>query len=412
MFSKQGQKSNLYEVLNGLLKNRLFILSVFIILPSFICVSHYLHHSHHNNYRIFIYTYFHAVDQVSLFVSYPEYGDTNHYGPFFSLIIAPFALLPEYLGAYLWELVNTLFLFYAVQTLPLKNTKIIAVYWIIANELLTSLFACQINPAIAAIIILSYTLIERKQNFMATCLIMLGTFIKLYGIVGLAFFFFAKEKPKYIAYCIFWAILFFVLPMVFFGPSYILSQYREWYVSLSEKQLLNASLDSQQDISVMGFIRRITQNPTIPNLPFLLAGVLIFVIPYFRISQYKNLNFRMMYLASALIMAVIFSNSSESPTYIIAFAGIAIWFVLQTRPLSRTILVLFVLSILFTTMAPTDFYPKSLRQLFLHYSIKTVPCLLIWLHISYQLMFKDFHTEQSPIAEEPVLKSEGEVMAV
>lgn len=391
-------KDNLLAGLGKLFNNRFFILAVFIVLPIITTFRQYHTGTHHNNYLIFIYTYFHAADHLSLFTSYPEYNDVNHYGPLFTLVIAPFALLPEYAGMFLWELSNVLFLYYAIQTLPITTKKINAVYWIIAHELLTALFACQINPAITAIIILSYTLINRKQNFWAACLILLGTFIKLYGIVGLAFFFFVKEKPKFVAYCIFWAIIFFLLPMVFFSPHYIIGQYKEWYLSLSAKQLENATLVSWQDISIMGVVRRITRNPAIPDIPFLFAGIIVFCLPYLRTTQFKSQQFRLMYLASTLIFTVIFSNSSESPTYIIAFAGVAIWFVIQEKPIPPHIVALFVFSILLTTLAPSEIYPKYIRvNYIMHYSLKALPCVLIWLFISYQMIFEDFNVKSFPV---------------
>jgi len=53
----------------------------------------------HNNFLIFRGVFFHAWEQISLYAEYPgEYRDTNHYGPLFSLIIAPFAVVPEWLG--------------------------------------------------------------------------------------------------------------------------------------------------------------------------------------------------------------------------------------------------------------------------------------------------------------------------
>lgn len=399
MLSIATHKKNLTSTLGKLFNNRLFILSLFIVLPAITTYRQYHTGTSHNNYMIFIYTFLHAEEHLNLFSRYSsEYGDMNHYGPLFSLLIAPFAMLPEFIGMFFWELVNCLFLYYAIQTLPLKNTKVNAVYWIVANELLTSLFACQINPSITAIIILSYTLTDRKQNFWAAFLIMLGTFIKLYGIVGLAFFFFIKEKPKFIAYCIFWAVVFFVTPMLFFGAEYIISQYKEWYLSLSAKQIENATLVSWQDISLMGIVRRVTANPELSNIPFLIAGIILFSLPYLRFKQYLSQSFRLMYLASALVFTVIFSNSSESPTYIIAFAGVAIWFVLQEKPKSPLVLALFVFAILLTTLAPTDLYPRYIRENYImQYSLKALPCVLVWFNISYQLLFKDFNL--TPIAE-------------
>ena len=53
----------------------------------------------YNNYKIFEGVYWHAIEGLTLYGDhYPEYYDSNHYGVLFSLIIAPFALLPEWLG--------------------------------------------------------------------------------------------------------------------------------------------------------------------------------------------------------------------------------------------------------------------------------------------------------------------------
>jgi hypothetical protein len=65
-----------------------------------------------------------------------------------------------------------------------------------------------------------------------------------------------------------------------------------------------------------------------------------------------------MLLASVLIFTVIFSSGSESPTYIIAFAGVSIWFMIQEFPGSKGILFLFVFAFLLTSMSPSDLFPK------------------------------------------------------
>lgn len=384
------------QLLEKLFSNRSFILSIWFLLAVIATLKQLKAGEEHNNYLIFKYTFFHAKDHLNLYLKYPaEYGDMNHYGPLFSLVIAPFTLFPKYVGMFLWQIVNVVTLYYAISTLPLKNSKIVAVYWIITNELLSSLFSFQINPSITAIIILSYTMIERKNNFFAAFLIFLGTYIKLYGIVGLAFFFFVKNKPKFIAYCIFWAVLFFILPMFFFSPDYIIQCYKDWSVSLSAKQLENATLVSWQDVSIMGIFRRTLQDPSIPNWPFLLGGIILFCLPYVRLGQYKSNSFRMMYLASTLIFTVVFSNSSESQTYIIAFNGVAIWFMIQQRPLKTEIIGLFIFAILLTTMAPTDFIPKYIRDNYImRYSLKALPCALIWLYLSYQMLVTDFKSKR------------------
>jgi len=56
-----------------------------------------------------------------LYAQYPlEFFDSNHYGPFFSIIIAPFAVLPHPLGLFFWQVLMALALFVAIRKLPLR----------------------------------------------------------------------------------------------------------------------------------------------------------------------------------------------------------------------------------------------------------------------------------------------------
>ena len=115
-----------------------------------------------------------------------------------TIVIAPFAILPDYLGIPLWSLFNAVILTWAITQLPLKATQINAILWICLHELLTTLLGLQFNPLMTAIIILSFVYIEKAKTFWSAFFIVLGVFVKLYGIVGLAFFFFSKNKIKFI----------------------------------------------------------------------------------------------------------------------------------------------------------------------------------------------------------------------
>lgn len=138
-----------------------------------------------NNLLIFKYVFWHAWNQTSLYAQYPsEFFDSNHYGPFFSIIIA------------------------------------------------------------------SFYCIEKEKDITAACFIMIGTFVKLYGIVGLAFFF-SKHKVKFVAALIGWAVLFFVLPMAITSPEYIIDQYKEWHVSLAGRNMENM-FSNMQNQSLLG----------------------------------------------------------------------------------------------------------------------------------------------------------------
>ena len=342
-----------------------------------------------NNYLIYKNVFYHTINQTSLYAEYPEaYFDHNHYGPVFSLVIAPFALLPDSIGMVLWSLFNAILLVWAIHKLPFKTNKINIILWIIFNEFITTTLGFQINPIMTAIIILSFVNIQEEKEGNAAFFIMLGTFIKLYGIVGLAFFFFSKHKIKFIVYLVIWSVIFFLLPMLLSSPDYIINSYKEWFERLVVKDSENASLDSMQDISLMGFVRRIVGNPELPNLPFLLFGLLGFGLPYLRIKLYSNLKFRLLLLSSVLLFTVIFSSGSESPTYIIAFVGVAIWFVVQWKkpvPLFNRFLLIFAL--LLTSLSSTDLCPRYIYDEFVKpYNLKALPCIVIWLKIVYDMM--------------------------
>jgi hypothetical protein len=100
-----------------------------------------------------------------------------------------------------------------------------------------------------------------------------------------------------------------------------------------------------------------------------------------------------MLLANVLIFTVIFSTSAESPTYIIAFAGVAIWFVIQPRPYNWYTISLFVFAFLLTSLSPSDLFPKFIKETYIKpYSLKALPCVLIWIRIIIEMWTKDFST--------------------
>lgn len=382
------KKINLEGFAAFLLKKQCIIF-MYILLAILAGSKQYLHHTF-NNYLIFKYVYWHTINFQNLYSNYPEYLDSNHYGPLFSTFIAPFALLPDGLGMVLWNIANVSILLWGIYSLPISVNKRTIIAWICAHETLTSLFSFQFNVALTGTILLSFSYLIKKKEVQSAFFIAFGTLIKLYGIVGLAFFFFAQNKLKFIISGLLAISVLFVIPMAISSPAFIIQSYGDWYNSLVHKNDLNASLTSFQDISVMGMARRISGNISIPNAPFLIVGLVLFCLPYIRINQYKNLDFRMLLLASTLIFTVIFSSGSESPTYVIAFAGVAIWFVIQPNPKKSWIIAMFIFAFLLTSLSPTDIFPKAAKEFIRLYSLKALPCTIIWLSIIYQMMKQDF----------------------
>lgn len=339
-----------------------------------------------NNYLIFDGVFWHTFKQLPLYLPYPdEYFDTNHYGILFSAVIAPFALLPKWIGCTLWIMANAAFLYWAIRQLPLSKKAIIAVLLIAAHDMYTAAAMQQFNISVIALLVGAFVFIERRQSHWATLFIVIGTLTKLYGIVGLAFFFFAKDKWRFIWSGLFWLIALFCLSMLYSSPDYVVSQYFDWYASLAEKNVsnLNTTIYNLQNLSLLGFLQRtgIYNNNSI----VILIGLGLFALPYLRIRQYKNLNFRLLLLASVSIFLCLFSTGTENSTYVVAYVGIGIWFMVsELHPkLKITLLVLAMLG----SLSPTDLFKPLKEPYIIRYSLRAVPVTLVWLAIVYEMLF-------------------------
>ena len=345
----------------------------------------------HNNFLIFRGVFWHTIQKLSLYDFYPtEYNDHNHYGPIFSLVIAPFAVVPDAIGLLGWLVVLALGMYYAVRRLPLEEGRQIFLYWFCAHELLTALQMQQFNIAIAAIIIGSFAAIERGREVTAAFLIVLGTFVKLYGVVGLAFFFFVKRKPRFILALIGWSVVCFVAPMLISSPEYVVGQYVEWYERLAAKNGEN-TFSLMQNISLLGMIRKASGSASYSDLLVILPGLALFGLPYLRFGQYRHLAFRYAILSSVLLFVVLFSTGSESSTYIIPFAGIALWYTTSPWKRSGWDVALLVFAFVLSSLSPSDLFPRSLREAYvLPYALKALPPTLIWLRLSYELLTRDY----------------------
>lgn len=348
-----------------------------------------------NNYLIFRQAYYHARAGLNLYAAYPnEYYDMYYYGPLFSLFVAPFAIPPEAVGLFLWEVANAVVIIVAVNMLPLDDRRKKIMLLLCLLEFANSVFYMQFNPMITAMIIISFILVEQGKDQWATLLIVLGAFVKLYPVVGLAFFVFSKDKPRFIIWTIAWFGIMMVLPMLISSPAYVINSYHQWFDALNYKSGLNVQLDTTQDWCLMGVVRRFSNNPMIPNLPFLIAGAIIFALPLTRFKQFNSLKFRLQILASALIMVVLFSTGSEHPTYIIAAAGAALYILIQDKPFTA-INIAFIIALLITALTPTDVFPRPIRVWCGHYAVKAWPVIIIWFKLVYELIFKNFVEEKS-----------------
>ena len=395
--------SNMEYSLKGrwhLLLNKKIVTVLWVLLPLIAVIGH-INDNSINNYVIYRNVFHHTVDQSNLYQAYADqWGDLNHYGPFFSLVIMPFAILPDKIGVVCWVLANAGFLFWAIRKLKIPETWKTAVLLLCLNELLYTSGQVQANALICGCILLTFIYIEEEKEYLAALFIIGGALIKIYPIIGLAFFLFSRHRIKFFLWLLTWLIIFFLAPMVISSWPFIIRSYSEWYYSLLEKSAMNirlveASMD--QDVSVMGMIRRLFHLTRLSDYFILAPCAFLFCCQYLRYKYFNDMRFRFYILCSVLIFTVIFSNGAEAATYIIALPGMCLWFLFQ--PKTKKNIIFFGLIFFFTTFLYSDiFISHSFRREFAKpYSLKALCPFILWITILVQVYTKQFLKALYPV---------------
>ena len=346
-----------------------------------------------NNYLIFRGVFYHTLHQQDLYAAYPaEYGDVNLYGPVFSLVIAPFASLPVKAGVILWMIFNAAFLAFAVSKMPVPAKWQAALLLLCGHEMLVSTTSVQVNPFICACILLGFSYTYRQKEFIALLFIVLATLIKVYGIVGFSFIFFSQRKIRFAAWAIGWSLILFIAPVIITSFSFLLQSYRDWYFALKTKFAINDLMGKRaiyQNVSVPGMVRRIFYLPKMNDAVIMVPAIWLQLSLFRLYLHFNDRRYGLYILCSILIANVIFSNSSESNTYIIAIPGMCLWYLLQ--PKSKLVNIYFILAFVFTTFAYTDLLTSwSRHHLYRPYSLKALFPFITWLIIVYQVNRKQF----------------------
>ena len=384
------------------LQNPAFLLGVYIFVAIAAGAGEYLKgaefgsFTHYNNFLIFRQSFPHLIHYIDLYKNHePEHFDLYKYSPAFAIGMAPFTLLPDLPGLLIWDLLNALALFFAIKSLPLNNDKVkVFMFWFILQELLTSLQNSQSNGLVVALLIFGFNKFEKGNVFLASLFILLSAYIKIFGAVALILFLFYPDKGKFILYSILWFFVLTFLPLLFVSFDQLMFLYKSWYNVVAQDHA------TQYGISVLGLIHTWFKADADKNM-VLLAGLVLLLLPLVRFKRYKELNFRLSYLAAILIWLIIFNHRAESPTYIVAISGVAIWYFSFPKERIDTYLIIF--AFVLTSFSPTDLFPRYIREHFVTpYTLKALPCILIWIKIIFDLT--------SPPAPLPEEKGEMEIV--
>jgi uncharacterized membrane protein len=332
----------------------------------------------YNNFNIFKQSSAHLLHHQDLYELYPEeHWDYFKYSPTFAFLAIPLHYIPDLLGLILWNLANALALFFALRCLPISPMAIVAVQWLVLKDLLTSIQNAQSNALVAASVVMVFAMIERKKVGTAAFCLALSFFVKLYGVVVAIVMLLFPQKRKFVGYSALWFAVLALVPLLVISPRELVGQYESWNNLLGSDHTINYGM------SVMGWLHSWFGLEGHKTVTVLIGGFLL-LLPLVHIKSYENPLFRLWFLSAVLIWMVIFNHMAESPTFVIAICGVAIWYATCQRTRLDTGLVIF--AFVFTSLSASDVFPRPLRNLIVPYQLKAIPCIVVWAKIMFDLV--------------------------
>ena len=333
---------------------------------------------HNNNFSIFRAASRHLLSGADLYAAYPAlHSDLYKYSPTFALLFLPLALIPFGVAMLCWNMLNAGLLWFAIGRVLRPRAATIA-RAIVFMDMLGSLQNAQSNALVAALIILAFAAFEEGDAVRGTALVSIGTSIKLFPLAAATFAVFHGRLRRVALSGVACALVLVALPLLVTSPHTLAAQYASWRAVESADTL-------ERGFTVMQLVELMLRRNW-PSWPMQLAGVVALVLPLLarrhRCGEYA---FRVTFLCSMLVFCVLFNHQSESPTFVIAVAGAAIWFASRSR-WTRATWALFAFVATCTILASSDAMPHAVqRALFDRYHFKTVPMLVLWLVLQREL---------------------------
>jgi hypothetical protein len=328
------------------------------------------------NFEIFRAASHHLFGGEDLYVDSPD-GHSNgfKYSPTFALLFAPLAAIPWPLALFLWSALNACVLFAAVERLLPPRAALLALGCQYL-EVLRAMQNAQSNALVAGLIILAFVALERRRAWRAAAAVALGACVKIFPLAALTFALPQRRALRTGAYAALAGAVLLLLPLLVLSPAALVAQYGSW-------RIVEASDAHQRWFSVMELVQRWAGGDW-PNWPVQLAGTAALLAPLaLRRERWTEHRFRLLYLCSVLLYVVLFNHQAERASYVIAFAGAAIWFASEPRTRWRSALfgVAMLALPIMSTLIPGAIFRTPTAVLYRLVG----PMLAIWLVLQWEL---------------------------
>lgn len=363
---------------------RPWLLALYALSVLVVAIPKGLHH-HANNFLIFDWSFRNLRAGADLYAPHPaQYADLFKYSPAFAVLFAPFSLLPDTLGLVLWDAVNTLTLAWAIVRL-LPDRRGDAVLALVFLEMFGSMQHSQSNSLLAALLILAFLALEHERQLAAALAIVIGTAVKIFPIAGVAM---ALPHSRRVWFGVLFALVLlavFALPYLVVPPHEVHAQYASWAALLPRDAVSDTAAGTGMHTGgIPEQLHLWFGLQAAPWLTELIGGVLLVLPLLVRRRMWTDPDFRARFLCSLLVFLVIFNHRSESPSFVIAVVGIAIWFALSR--LDGVTIAVMVATLAIVSLGASSAVPNAIRVgVVMHYRLKTLPCAAAWLVMQAEL---------------------------
>lgn len=303
------------------------------------------------------------------------------YTPTFNVLFTPFAYLPWHLGEFAWNLMNYLLLITAIYTFPRLDERSkarTALY--LLPIVAASQLSFQYNVSVAYMFVFAFSLLERNRGMWAVLIIMLSATTKIYGLAELALLIFYPRFWRNVSYALIFGALLLALPLIKINWSEQAAYYSAWTDALTTHK----STRNWQTIYDLNCIQWGGMRYTImPYIQIGVFGILSLLVLASR-RLWSRFEFRVGCLAGIMGWCVLFSNSSETHTYLIALSGYLLWYwALEQR--TRLMKWLYWATLVVLVLVPVDLFcpPSVMRFLFHTLDANKWIFLATWLTMLY-----------------------------
>jgi hypothetical protein len=333
-----------------------------------------------NNFSVFRSASLNLFAGRDLYAAHPEqHFDLYKYSPTFALLFAPFAYLPYAVAFLGWSLLNALLLWYALDRLLPERPATLALA-LLYLEVLFAMQYGQSNALVTALLLFAYLALERGRQASGAALVAVNAFVKIFPIAGVVLAVFHPRRWRFTLLCAVALAGLALLPLLVVSPHALALQYGSWRATEAAD-----AAQMHRGYSLMQYLYQ-WFGADWPTWPVQLAGTVLLLLPIaLGRARWSEAEFRRLFLCSLLVYLVLFNHQSERASFVIAYAGIVIWYVSAPTPRLHTGVM--ALTLLVMVLHDVEAVPRVVKEGFLiPYRIKGIPCLVAWVVMQWELL--------------------------